>query len=383
MTKRVLVSGCFDLLHAGHIAFLEEAARYGDLHVRVGSDENIVRLKGRPPMFTEEERVYILSHIACVKDARVASGEGMLDFAPDLEAMRPDALVVNEDGHTEGKADLCRRLGIEYIVLRRIPARDFAPRSSTDAKRRLHLPYRACIAGGWMDQPWVSEVVSGSVVTVGLEPSIEFDDRAGMATSSRKVAREMWGDRFPAGDLERIAKILFAVENPPGTPYVSGSQDAIGLVFPGINRLDYAGGYWPERIESTCDGETIDWLEGILHFVPLGPRPEGYDPLVAKDLSPAAVGVLAPAGRACWDAIIRKDIEGLGRALTRTAEGWRRILPLTIPPEVDAALARYGDRAGAVPSGCGGGYIIVVSEHPVGGGFPIKIRREREWERRS
>ncbi|MBN1419147.1 MAG: adenylyltransferase/cytidyltransferase family protein [Planctomycetes bacterium] len=377
-TKRVLVSGCFDLLHAGHIAFLEEAARHGELHVRVGSDENIVQLKGRPPMFSEEERVFVLAHLACVTDARVASGRGMLDFAPDLEAMHPDAFIVNEDGHTEGKAELCRRLGVEYIVLRRIPARDFAPRSSTDTKGRLRLPYRACIAGGWMDQPWVSAVLPGSVVTVGLEPTIEFSDRAGMATSSRKVAEWMWGNRFPAGDPERIARILFAVENPPGTAYVSGSQDAIGLVFPGINRLDYAGGFWPERIESIRDPEIIDWLEGIIHFVPLAPRPDGYDPLVVRDLSPEAVGVLAPAGRACWDAIVRRDIEGLGRALSLTAEGWKRILPLTIPSDVDATLARYGDRPGAVPSGCGGGYIIVVSDRPVDGSFRVKIRRDGE-----
>ena len=49
--KKVLVSGCYDLLHGGHIAFFKEAAGYGDLYVSVGSDENIQLLKDHGPGF--------------------------------------------------------------------------------------------------------------------------------------------------------------------------------------------------------------------------------------------------------------------------------------------------------------------------------------------
>jgi len=83
-----------------------------------------------------------------------------------------------------------------------------------------------------MDQPWVSEIYPGSVVVAQLMPTIEFNDRSGMATSSRKVALEIWENKFPNGDPIHNAKLLFGAENPPWSKYISGSQDHIGLLNP-------------------------------------------------------------------------------------------------------------------------------------------------------
>ena len=69
MHKKVLVSGCFDLLHSGHIAFLQEAASYGDLYVALGSDHTIFELKGQMPINNQEERLYMVQAISCVKKA--------------------------------------------------------------------------------------------------------------------------------------------------------------------------------------------------------------------------------------------------------------------------------------------------------------------------
>jgi len=88
--KKVLVSGCFDLLHAGHIAFLNEAASYGRLYISVGTDKNLELLKQKAAYFKEDERAYIVGSIRCVEKAFLASGSGMLDFAPDIERIRPD-----------------------------------------------------------------------------------------------------------------------------------------------------------------------------------------------------------------------------------------------------------------------------------------------------
>lgn len=372
--KKVLVSGCFDLLHTGHVAFLREASQYGRLHVRVGSDENIRLLKGNSPMFSEEERVYLLNSIDCVFEAAVSSGTGMLDFEPDISEVRPDCFVVNEDGHTEGKQRLCSRMGVKYIVLKRIPAEGLPARSSSDTKREMVLPFRACLAGGWIDQPWVSRICPGSVVTVALEPTVDFGDRSGMATSTRRVARWLWGNRLPDDDLEKAAKILFACENPPGTKYVSGSQDAIGLVYPGVNRLDYGGGYWPGRIESCWDLEVAKWLEGVLHFVPLTPRPDGYDPLSEKYLDREPIRQLGLAGLECWEGIVNRDLDTLGRSLTRTVKMWQRILPRTVNEGILAQMEEYAGHAGSNFSGCGGGFIIVASDRPVENSFKIKVR---------
>ncbi|HPB14265.1 MAG TPA: adenylyltransferase/cytidyltransferase family protein, partial [Bacteroidales bacterium] len=47
INKKVFVSGCFDMVHSGHIAFLQEASQYGDLYIGLGSDKTIRELKGR------------------------------------------------------------------------------------------------------------------------------------------------------------------------------------------------------------------------------------------------------------------------------------------------------------------------------------------------
>jgi cytidyltransferase-like protein len=371
--KKVMVSGCFDLLHAGHIAFLKEAASYGELYVSVGSDENIALLKNRAPMFTQDERMYMVRSIRSVTDAVVGSGSGLLDFEPELARIRPDRFIVNRDGHRPEKEALCRKFGIEYIVLERVPEPGLPARSSSETKRNMKFPYRLCIAGGWIDQPWISAVHAGSVVVARIRPSQEFNDRSGLATSSRKIAVELWGDRIPEGDPVRNARLLFGAENPPGTRYVSGSQDHLGLLLPGINRLYYQGGYWPGRIDSSVDRGVCDWLSGVLHLIPLEPRPDGYDPLEQKDIRREWVKELGESGNSCWESIQRQDIQGLGKSMTESFRMWRNLLPHTVPEWVLKEAARYSGHAGVIPSGSGGGYLFVASEKAIENEIKVQV----------
>ncbi|MEI8226418.1 MAG: adenylyltransferase/cytidyltransferase family protein [Bacteroidota bacterium] len=374
--KKVLVSGCYDLLHGGHIAFLKTASSYGDLYVSIGRDENLLFLKGKKPVFSEDERLYIVKSIKYVYDTFLASGTGMLDFEPDMKKIKPDIFVVNHDGHTPEKENLCKKLGVKYIILERIPEPGLPARSSSGTKRDLRFPYRLCLAGGWIDQPWVSKMHPGSVVVAQIWPTMDFNDRSGLATSSRKVGIQIWGDRYPNGDHEQNARLLFGAENPPGKVYVSGSQDQIGLLYPGINRLCYNGGYWPERIESTTEKDICDWLSDVLHLVPLEPRPEGYDPLKVMHLEKPLIRELGEAGDLCWEAILKKDVNGLGKALTNTLLSWKKILPLTVPDWVMKEMESkyFPVYPGAITSGSGGGYVIVVSETKIEGSIKIKIR---------
>ncbi|KAF0236281.1 MAG: cytidyltransferase-like [Prolixibacteraceae bacterium] len=101
--KTVMASGCFDLLHAGHIAFFKTAAKYGKLHVFLGRDENLKLLKGKAPYFSQEERKFMVGAVRFVEQAYIASGMGMLDFADDMRALKPDYFIVNSDGFTPGK----------------------------------------------------------------------------------------------------------------------------------------------------------------------------------------------------------------------------------------------------------------------------------------
>jgi cytidyltransferase-like protein len=374
--KKVMVSGCFDLIHGGHIAFFKTAAAYGNLYVILGQDENLLELKGKMPYFTQEERKYIVDSVKYVYEAKIASGRGMLDFEPDMRILKPDIFIVNEEGDTAEKRSLCRDLGVEYLVLARIPEPGLPARSSSAAKMELRFPYRICIAGGWMDQPWVSEIYPGSVVVAQLWPTIDFNDRSGLATSSRKVAHELWGGRIPEGDPLTNARLLFGAENPPGTKYVSGSQDHIGLMVPGINRLYYNGSYWPEGIESCVDPAICDWLSKVLYLIPMDPRPEGYDPLTHKNLDRKIVRELGESGDQCWESILRKDVNGLGKALTASFMAWRKILPHTVPDKVlkemeDRFIRKY---PGAITSGSGGGYAVVASDKEIAGAVRIKVK---------
>jgi cytidyltransferase-like protein len=130
--KRVVVTGCYDWFHSGHVRFFEEVSAYGDLYVIVGHDANIRLLKGEGhPLFPQEERRYMVGSIRFVTQALISSGDGWLDADPEIRQLKPDIYAVNEDGDKGGKREYCAKLGLEYLVLRRTPAPGLAQRSST------------------------------------------------------------------------------------------------------------------------------------------------------------------------------------------------------------------------------------------------------------
>jgi cytidyltransferase-like protein len=132
-TKKVLVTGCFDWFHSGHVRFFEEVAQMGDLYVVLGHDANIELLKGEGhPMYSEHERRYMASSIRFVKQALISSGNGWLDAEPEIERLQPDIYAVNEDGDRAEKREYCAFHGIEYRVLKRLPKEGLPKRQSTD-----------------------------------------------------------------------------------------------------------------------------------------------------------------------------------------------------------------------------------------------------------
>jgi cytidyltransferase-like protein len=133
--KRVVVTGCYDWVHSGHVRFFEEVSTYGDLYVIMGHDANIRLLKGAGhPLFPQEERRYVAGSIRYVTQALITSGEGWLDADPEIRRLKPDIYAVNEDGDRGGKREYCAELGIEYLVLSRVPAPGLPRRTSTDLR---------------------------------------------------------------------------------------------------------------------------------------------------------------------------------------------------------------------------------------------------------
>ena len=178
------------------------------------------------------------------------------------------------------------------------------------------------------------------------------------------------------GDPQKNAKLLFGAENPPGSKYISGSQDHLGLLNPGISRLFYNGDYWPEKIDSTIDKETCAWLSMVLHLIPLEPRPDGYNPLKEKNLTADIVKELGDSGEQCWQSIIKKDTIGLGESMTKSFLAWKKMLPYTVPEYIMKEMEKkyFPNYAGAITSGCGGGYAVIASDNEIEGELKIKVR---------
>ncbi len=381
LNKKVIVSGCFDMLHSGHVAFLNTAARYGKLHVCLGSDQTVLNLKKRATINPQDERKYMLQALSCVHEVHISSGSGYLDFLPELEKIKPDLFVVNFDGHSAEKENLCKEKGIEYIVLPRVPHQGLTERSTTALRQVNQIPYRIDLAGGWLDQPFVSKFASGPVITLCLEPNSAFDTRSGMATSTRKCATQIWHHHIPRPNDETTAKQLFAFENPPGTLEIAGSQDSIGIVYTGLTKSTYDGAYWPHQIENIQTDSIFKLLENHLYFVPLGPRKSSYNVLSKTDINLEKATNLANAAQDCWKALMQEDLIAIGRSLTSSFKAQIDMFPLMIDSEIQEKIKLYKDNVlGYKISGAGGGgYLVLLSETNIENAIRIKVRRMPLW----
>ena len=251
------------------------------------------------------------------------------------------------------------------------------------------IPNRLQLAGGWIDQPFVSRLnpqPPGAMVVAQIEPNFRPMDRSGVASGTRAIALKLWKGKLPKRPPAKLVRELYEAEN-KGKAEPSGSQDMIGLVYPGINRLDYdfrvEGGVFPCHIESLNDTRTARWLEKVLHLLPIEPRPEGYSPLGEKNLDPKWIARLGQSGRDCFEAIRRRDVGALGLSLNLTMKCWETLLPhvvrhpllkVDLMPLLHAYQRRY---PGAMYSGCGGGYLLVASADPVPGALRVNIRNAR------
>lgn len=418
--KKVFVSGCYDLLHSGHVEFFQQASQFGDLYVGIGSDATYLEYKHRKPMFPQEERLFMVRNIKAVKEAYINEGNGVIDFIPTLDLVKPDIFVVNAEGGSAAKRQLCEERGIQYIELERTPHEGLQARSSSSLKAALKqgtepevssfkgdgrgsaIPTRLDLAGTWIDQPYVSQYHPGWALTISLEPTFEVRDRCGLSTSTRKMIQKIWPIKLPKMDPEILARLVFCFENNPEREddHISGAQDAIGICVPGLCRHYYDNNFWPKKIESTTDEMTLRFLEEHLVMVPLEPRKPGCSVVEGKDITSTKVKALAEAADACWTAIMRKDLEAFAAAYRASFEAQVAMFPGMVAPTyfpansqqpnansyIAEAITRYSNipevLAWKMPGAGGGGYLALVvtdaknfvENHPEA--FELHIRRE-------
>ncbi len=387
MAKKVFVSGCYDLLHSGHVEFFQQASQFGDLYVGIGSDATYLEYKHRKPMFPQEERLFMVKNIKAVKEAYINQGSGVIDFLPTLDIVKPDIFVVNAEGGSDDKRKVCAERGIEYIELQRTPHEGLTARSSSDLKKALAtqadtsstepcIPTRLDLAGTWIDQPYVSQYHPGWAITISLMPTFEVRDRCGLSTSTRNMIRKIWPVKLPKMDPEMLARLVFCFENNPERHdgIISGAQDAIGICVPGLARHYYDNNFWPVKIESTQDEMTLRFLESHLVLIPMEPRRPGCSVVEGKDINPVKVKALADAADACWTAILARDLEGFAKAYKASFNAQIAMFPGMVNPSIDGEVlpeasvqpmidkysAMDGVLAWKMPGAGGGGYLALV-----------------------
>jgi FAD synthetase len=139
--KIVLASGNFDLLHLGHVRYLEEAKRAGgedaELIVIVARDSTVEKMKGRKPVMSEDQRRSLVEALKVVDEAILGYEE--LDIGKVLEKIKPDVIAV---GHDQGSMERVVRsavsrkgLKIQIVKVGRFGKKEL--NSSSKIKRKV------------------------------------------------------------------------------------------------------------------------------------------------------------------------------------------------------------------------------------------------------
>lgn len=191
--KKVFVSGCYDILHAGHLQFFEEARALGDyLIVSFASADVLWHHKRRKPSIPDDHKRALLQGLRMIDEVIVTQGhkEG-LDFEEDFLRICPDFLIVTEDDkYALVKQELCDQIGAQYTVLPKTPPR-FAPVSTSSIVRWVQAPTEAPLrvdfAGGWLDVPRFSRP-GEFIVNCAISPLVSlrewpYEKQAGLGGS--------------------------------------------------------------------------------------------------------------------------------------------------------------------------------------------------------
>ena len=365
--KKVFVSGCYDLLHSGHVEFFRQASQFGELYVGIGSDQTILGYKHHKTFYPEQERLFMVKSIRYVKDAFINQGDGVMDFIPTVDMVKPDVFVVNADGGSETKRKFCEERGIEYVELQRTPAEGLTARSSTDIKdSTCQLPTRLDLAGTWIDQPYVSYYAPGWAITMSLVPTFEVRERCGLSTSTRNMIKKIWPMKLPDMNPEILAKLVFCFENDPerSDGIISGAQDSIGICMPGLVRHYYNNRFWPEKFETCSDEAVLTWLESHICMIPMDPRRPGCSVVEGKDITEVKVKALAKAADDCWNAILSRDFPAFAAAFKASFDAQVAMFPAMIQGCVQGFIDQYSVlpevHAWKMPGAGGGGYLVLV-----------------------
>lgn len=369
---KVFVSGCFDMLHSGHIVFLNEAAKLGDLYVSVGNDKAVQQLKGKPPKIPEQERLFMVQSLNCIKEAFISKGTGLLDFIEDFHRIEPDIFYVNDEGDFPAKQHLCESTETRYIIGKR--ETPFCNRATSQHNPHIDMPFRLDLAGGWLDQPIINQIGGVSVVTVvSIEPDSRFKERCGLGSSTRNVACDLWRKRPRDVEYDTRFKQLYSTELLINKD--AGSQDAVGIVYPGISMIEYEKSRWPIRVQSIQDEGMFRMIEQHIVLIPLAQREFDYDPMKGADITTQKAFHLQHCAN--MFALALNDGMAIAERMTDCFKAQVDIFPAMLENGVAEAVEKHGKQSAGykITGAGGGGYLMCYDYQGFGAAIDIHVRR--------
>lgn len=191
--KKIFISGCYDILHGGHIQFFKEARALGDyLTVCFASDKVLWEHKKRRSSIPQDHKLALLSALDIVDQVVIGDCDALgLDFKDHFLCLRPDVLAVTEDDqYAAAKRALCAEVGAEYVVLAKTPPQ-FTPVSTTSIVRNIrtpsYAPLRVDFGGGWLDVPRHARK-GGFIVNCAISPLVSltnwgYEQKSGLGGS--------------------------------------------------------------------------------------------------------------------------------------------------------------------------------------------------------
>ncbi len=132
---KVAIAGTFDIIHPGHVYFLKEASKYGDLYVIVARDENVRKIKGKKPIFNEIERKTIIENMKLVKKVYLGDEN---DFFKVIELIDPDIIFLGSDQNKKWAETEIRKRGLHARIIQLDMRKNYSSSGTLEILRRIY-----------------------------------------------------------------------------------------------------------------------------------------------------------------------------------------------------------------------------------------------------
>ncbi len=322
---KVMVSGCFDILHGGHVEFFRQAKSLGDhLTVCVASDDVLMSYKGKKSSLPMLHKVRLIESIDCVDKVITSSDlDNVLDFATYARQNKPDIVAVTtDDMNADAKETFCDEIGASLVVLPK--SIDIASISTSELisklKAPVSVPLRVDLAGGWLDVPRYA-VDNAFIVNCAIDIFASIKE---------------WPVEKRSGLGGSAAWAILNGKNPVDSELNLGVGWQDPAVIQETGLCVWRSGPMPV-LECKCNP---DWLEHLALYY------TGIDhdtPHIANNKRDYKL--IEEAGLTAMKAVVRRDLAGLHKAV-RQSYNAQLVEGMKTLPEYGEAAKKY----------CGGGW---------------------------